>query len=155
MAGSKKSTLSFRTALNNLVIYKKNKTTTRGKCVATLLQAFPTKNKYMKKSIISMLLFMVAMIAAAKDIKTVVFTTTPQMHCESCEAKIKSNLRFEKGVKDIKTDIEAQKVYVSYDPKKTTEEKLQKAFEKFGYKAEKTDKDAKIPVHGDEQCENM
>ena len=22
-------------------------------------------------------------------------------------------------------------------------------------KAEKTDKDAKIPVHGDEQCENM
>ena len=65
------------------------------------------------------------------------------------------NLRFEKGVKDIKTDIEAQKVYVSYDPKKTTEEKLQKAFEKFGYKAEKTDKDAKIPVHGDEQCENM
>ena len=88
----------------------------------------------MKKSIISMLLFMVAMIAAAKDIKTVVFTTTPQMHCESCEA---------------------QKVYVSYDPKKTTEEKLQKAFEKFGYKAEKTDKDAKIPVHGDEQCESM
>ena len=109
----------------------------------------------MKKSIISMLLFMVAMIAAAKDIKTVVFTTTPQMHCESCEAKIKGNLRFEKGVKDIKTDIEAQKVYVSYDPKKTTEEKLHKAFEKFGYKAEKTDKDAKIPVHGDEQCENM
>ena len=90
---------------------------------------------------------MVVMIAAAKDIKTVVFTTTP--------AKIKGNLRFEKGVKDIKTDIEAQKVYVSYDPKKTTEEKLQKAFEKFGYKAEKTDKDAKIPVHGDEQCENM
>jgi hypothetical protein len=156
MAGSKKSTLSFRTALNNLVIYKKNKTTTRGKCVATLLQAFPTKkNKYMKKSIISMLLFMVAMIAAAKDLKTAVFTTTPQMHCENCENKIKGNLRFEKGVKVIKTDIEAQKVFVTYDPKKTTEEKLQKAFEKFGYKAEKTDKDAKIPVHGDEQCENM
>jgi len=94
MAGSKKSTLSFRTALNNLVIYKKNKTTTRGKCVATLLQAFPIKNKYMKKSIISMLLFMVAMIAAAKDIKTVVFTTTPQMHCENCENKIKGNRFF-------------------------------------------------------------
>ena len=55
----------------------------------------------MKKSIISMLLFMVAMIAAAKEIKTVVFTTTPQMHCESCEAKIKGNLRFEKGAKGL------------------------------------------------------
>lgn len=109
----------------------------------------------MKKLFFTMLLFMVAMIAAAKDLKTVVFTTTPQMHCESCEAKIKGNLRFEKGVKNIKTDVEAQKVYITFDPKKTTEEKLQKAFEKFGYKAEKTDKDAKIPVHGDEQCENM
>lgn len=109
----------------------------------------------MKKLFFTMLLFMVAMIAAAKELKTVVFTTTPQMHCESCEAKIKGNLRFEKGVKNIKTDVEAQKVYITFDPKKTTEEKLQKAFEKFGYKAEKTDKDAKIPVHGDEQCENM
>ena len=102
-----------------------------------------------------MLLCVVAMIAAAKDFKTVVFTTTPQMHCQNCEAKIKGNIRFEKGVKEIKTDVEAQKVYKTFDPKKTTEEKLQKAFEKFGYKAEKTDKDAKIPVHGDEQCENM
>ena len=102
-----------------------------------------------------MLLCVVAMIAAAKDFKIIVFTTTPQMHCESCEAKIKGNIRFEKGVKEIKTDVEAQKVFITFDPKKTTEEKLQKAFEKFGYKAEKTDKDAKIPVHGDEQCENM
>ena len=109
----------------------------------------------MKKLFVTMLLCVVAMIAAAKDFKTVVFTTTPQMHCQSCEAKIKGNIRFEKGVKEIKTDVEAQKVYITFDPKKTTEEKLQKAFEKFGYKAEKTDKDAKIPVHGDEQCENM
>lgn len=109
----------------------------------------------MKKLFFTMLLFMVAMIAAAKDFKTVVFTTTPQMHCESCEAKIKGNLRFEKGVKNIKTDVEAQKVYITFDPKKTTEVKLQKAFEKFGYKAEKTDNDAKIPSQTDKKCENM
>ena len=50
----------------------------------------------MKKLFFTMLLCVVAMIAAAKDFKTVVFTTTPQMHCQSCEAKIKGNLRFEK-----------------------------------------------------------
>ncbi len=38
---------------------------------------------------------------------------------------------------------------------KTNEEKLQKAFEKFGYKAEKTTKEAKIPVHENEECDNM
>lgn len=109
----------------------------------------------MKKSIITLMLVMVAMITSAKDVKTVIFTTTPQMHCANCEAKVKGNLRFEKGIKDIKTDAEAQKVYIIFDPKKTNEDKLQKSFEKFGYKAEKTTKDAKIPVHENEECDNM
>ena len=88
---------------------------------------------------------MVAIAASAKDIKTVIFTTTPQMHCANCENKIKGNLRFEKGVKAIKTDVEAQKVFVSYDSKKTTEEKLQKAFEKFGYRQKRPIRMPKFP----------
>jgi len=109
----------------------------------------------MKKTIFTMLMLMVAMIATAKDIKTVIFTTTPQMHCANCEAKVKNNLRFVKGIKEIKTNAETQKVYITYDPKKTTEEQLQKSFTKFGYKAEKTTEDAKIPVHENEECDNM
>ena len=45
--------------------------------------------------------------------------------------------------------------FMYYDAQKTNEEKLQKAFEKFGYKAEKTTKEAKIPVHENEECDNM
>ena len=56
----------------------------------------------MKKTIFTMLLVMTAMIATAKDLKTVIYTTTPQMHCANCEAKVKNNLRFAKGVKEIK-----------------------------------------------------
>ena len=52
----------------------------------------------MKKILVMFTMMMVAMVTFAKDIKTVVFTTTPQMHCEACENKIKSNLRFEKGL---------------------------------------------------------
>ena len=37
-----------------------------------------------------------ATTAFGKDIKTVVFKTTPEMHCNNCEKKIKNNLRFEK-----------------------------------------------------------
>ena len=29
----------------------------------------------------------------AKDIKTVVLTTNPEMHCSGCEKKIKENIR--------------------------------------------------------------
>lgn len=72
----------------------------------------------------------------AKDIKTLVLTTNPQMHCEGCETKIKSNIRFEKGVKQIETDIPNQKVTIEYDAEKTTPEKIQEGFKKIGYDTE-------------------
>ena len=40
----------------------------------------------------------------AKDIRVVVFKVS-QMHCEKCEKKVKDNMRFEKGLKDISTEV--------------------------------------------------
>jgi copper chaperone CopZ len=71
----------------------------------------------------------------AKDIKTVVLTTTPQMHCHNCENKIKNNIRFEKGVKEIETNLETKNVTVTYDADKTTVENLIAGFKKIGYTA--------------------
>ena len=69
----------------------------------------------MKKVIFSSAMMLIALVAMAKDIKAVVVTTQPQMHCENCEKKIKGNLRFEKGVKEIQCDIEGQRVTITYD----------------------------------------
>ena len=55
-----------------------------------------------------------------REIKTVDFTTTPQMHCAACENKIKNNLRFEKGIKNIETSVPNQTVTVKYNADKTT-----------------------------------
>lgn len=77
----------------------------------------------------------VSAICMAKDIQTAVFTTTPLMHCENCEKKIKNCIRFEKGVKRIVTNIEQQTVIIEYDADKVTVEQLLKAFAKAGYKA--------------------
>ncbi len=55
-----------------------------------------------------------------REIKTVFFTTTPQMHCAACENKIKNNLRFEKGIKSIETSVPDQTVTVRYNADKTT-----------------------------------
>lgn len=89
----------------------------------------------MKKimTVTAMLVFAISMFA--KDIKTVVFTTLPQMHCENCENKIKGNLRFEKGIKQITTSVPDQKVTIEYDADKTTPENIAKGFDKIGYKA--------------------
>ena len=80
-------------------------------------------------------MMLTAMVSMAKDIKTVVVTTQPQMHCDNCKKKITGNLRFEKGVKQIECDIEAQRVTITYDADKTNSEAIIKSFGKFGYKA--------------------
>ena len=90
-------------------------------------------------------MMLTAVVGMAKDLKTLVVTTVPQMHCESCENKIKGNLRFEKGVKQIECDIEGQRVTITYDADKTNSDAIIKSFDKFGYKATeiKTEKPVK------------
>ncbi len=80
----------------------------------------------MKKILsISFIFLMMALIASAKsDDKTVVFTMSPKMSCQNCENKIKSNLRFEKGVKEIVTSLPAQTVTITYSGDKTNPEKI-------------------------------
>ncbi len=109
----------------------------------------------MKKLLTFATLALAFVYVQAKDIKTVVFTTTPQMHCAACENKIKNNLKYEKGVKLIETNIEEQKVTVTYDADKTSVDKLEKAFEKFNYQARQLNTDEKVNINHDESCSNM
>ena len=95
----------------------------------------------MKKLALVCAMMLTAVVGLAKDIKTVVVTTQPQMHCASCENKIKGNLRFEKGVKQIECDIPKQLVTITYDAEKTKPETIIKSFEKFGYKATEVKQD--------------
>lgn len=89
----------------------------------------------MKKTLVLSAMMLTAMVSMAKDIKTLIVTTQPQMHCESCENKIKGNLRFEKGVKQIECNIEGQRVVITYDADKTNSDAIIQSFGKFGYKA--------------------
>lgn len=85
------------------------------------------------KQTLFILLTSLLMMAGGKDLRVLVITPTPQMHCESCENKIKKNLRFEKGVAKIETDLKEQTVTVTYDGAKTTKENIQTALKKIGY----------------------
>lgn len=109
----------------------------------------------MRKVIMTLAIALMGVAAQAKDIKAVIFTTQPQMHCAGCEKKIKGNLRYEKGVKRIDTSVEQQKVTVKYDADKTSAEKLQKAFKKFGYEARQVKADEKVKRDNTQSCSNM
>lgn len=101
----------------------------------------------MKKRV-SMLVVVLACALAmfAKDFKSAVFSV-PQMVCENCEAKVLKNIRFEKGVKEIKTNVEKQTVTIVYDADKTNPKKLTEGFAKFKYEVTEiipgSDKDGK------------
>ena len=85
------------------------------------------------KQTLLILLSSLLLITGAKEIRVLVMTPTPQMHCESCENKIKKNLRFESGVKKIETSLKNQTVTVTYDSSKTDVKKLQAAMKEIGY----------------------
>lgn len=107
----------------------------------------------MKKLVLFFAIMIMALTVAGKDIKTLVLTTNPQMHCENCENKIKNNIRFEKGVKSIETNIAAQTVTIVYDADKTTEDAIIQAFAKINYTARKVTCGEEVEHnHEDEGC---
>ena len=107
----------------------------------------------MAKNIFSMaalLLFTLNM--AAKELQTVVFTTTPQMHCASCEKRIKENLRFEKGVKEIETSVPDQTVTIKFNADKTNPQQIAKGFKKIGYDVREVKKGEKVKASNSGTC---
>ena len=92
----------------------------------------------MKKYLLMAWLLVTAgnMIAKAPA-DTLTVTTLPQMHCQNCENKIKSNIRFGKGTKKIETSVDDQRVTIIYDGKKAKYEDYVSAFRKIGYEIKK------------------
>jgi copper chaperone CopZ len=76
----------------------------------------------------------------SKDEKTVVIEAS--MDCNSCKAKIEKNIAFEKGVKDLKVNLETKQVTILYQESKNSDENLVKAIEKLGFTAKIVDQNA-------------
>ena len=92
----------------------------------------------MKKNLLAAFMLVAAGNAFAKaPADTLVVTTQPQMHCQNCENKIKSNIRFVKGTKKIITSVDEQKVTIVYDSKKANYNDYVAAFKKIGYEIKK------------------
>ena len=58
------------------------------------------------------------------------------MDCHSCEQKVKKNIPFEKGVKDVTTNLDKGLVTIKYQTGRTDKDKLKKSIEKLGFTCE-------------------
>ena len=65
---------------------------------------------------------------------TLIVTTEPQIHCSGCENRIKQNIRFVKGIKEITTSVADHKVTIVYQKNKATYDDFVKAFGKIGFR---------------------
>lgn len=89
----------------------------------------------MKRFLMTLVVILSATMMFAKDIRTLVLTTTPQMHCPRCENRVVTHLKDVKGIKKIETSVADQTVTIQYDAKKTSDEKIIAAFEGSGFSA--------------------
>ncbi len=94
--------------------------------------------KYLKITLIATLFAFFAVSATAKEkkekqAKEAEVTFVVEIDCEGCANKVRENLPFEKGVKDLKVTLADKTVWIKYSPKKTTKEQLASAINKLGY----------------------
>ena len=68
--------------------------------------------------------------------KNVTTTFVTDIDCAGCAKKVTNTIPYEKGVKDVQVDVAAKTVTVTFDPTKTNNETLVKAFAKIKIKAE-------------------
>ncbi len=70
-----------------------------------------------------------------KEIKTVCFKSN--MTCNSCANTIKESIAYEKGVKDLKVNLDNNTITIKYKADKTSEEQLSEAIIDLGFEAKK------------------
>ena len=66
-----------------------------------------------------------------KDNKVTTKFFVESIHCDNCIKSIEKNIAFEKGVTDLKCDLDSKTVEVTYRSDRTTDEKLIAAFSKL------------------------
>ncbi len=96
----------------------------------------------MKRILLFAALIIAVASVCAKEIRTVVFTTTPEMTCANSENKIKDCLQSDNGIQKIETRLAEQEIAITYDADKTSADAFIKSLSKIGYQAViKTPKD--------------
>ncbi len=77
-------------------------------------------------------------------------TVSSSIVCMMCKNTIEKGMAYEKGVKTVQVDVDANEIFVKYNPKKTTETELKQAINKLGYVADdmKPSKEAYDNLHG-------
>ena len=104
-------------------------------------------------SLIAVSLFLMTNLSAqkaekaskSKAAKTEIVVFKVNMDCEGCLNKIKKELSFIKGVKDLYLNLDNQIVAIKFQPSKTDREKLKDVIKKLKHEASELESFEKLP----------
>ncbi len=82
------------------------------------------------------LLLSINVFAQKKAKKTETVEIKSSVVCGMCEERVTKELAFEKGVKDVKVNLETKVISVTYRSDKTDKETIKEAITKIGYDAD-------------------
>ncbi|MFI3314459.1 MAG: heavy-metal-associated domain-containing protein [Rikenellaceae bacterium] len=71
-----------------------------------------------------------------KENKIITTEFSTNINCSGCVSKVMNFMPYQKGVKEVKADLETKTITISYSEKKTNEEKIVKALKKIDIAAE-------------------
>ena len=75
-------------------------------------------------------------ISFAQTKKSITVKIQTSAECDDCKKRIESNLIYEKGIKFCKLDVPTKVLSVTYNPEKTSPEKIKQAVSQLGYDAD-------------------
>lgn len=111
--------------------------------------------KKVKSILLSGIIVMFAIIThsvKAQDATTAELKIKTSAVCDMCKETMEKHMAFEKGVKKSNLDVESKMLTVTYNPQKTTPEKIRLAVSKSGYDADEVPANAKAYKKLDACC---
>lgn len=91
----------------------------------------------MKYSITLILMFFGLMAAQAQsDTANGEMTLKSSVVCNMCKNTIENGLAYNAGVKSIRVNVDANEIYIKFNPKKTTAHEIKQAITALGYVAD-------------------
>lgn len=111
--------------------------------------------KKVKSILLSGIIIMFAIIAntaKAQDATTAELKVKTSAVCDMCKETMEKHMAFEKGVKKSNLDVDSKILTVTYNPTKTTPEKIRLAVSKSGYDADDVKADPKAYKKLDACC---
>ncbi|ASB50223.1 heavy-metal-associated domain-containing protein [Alkalitalea saponilacus] len=99
--------------------------------------------------LLTSLVFVLAITTSAQRSNQESATFSVNINCQNCVDRITNQLAFERGVRDLSFDIEAQTVEVTYRNNRTDKEKLAEKIRELGFEVKEKKEEREKAKAGD------